>query len=356
MFNAKVSRPDFEQKDKNVTLTATIKSGLVTKTKDFKIVVKREGLTDEQATVKDAAAIVIPLKVSSNIDLPFKGANGTTITWSSVNTGVISNTGVVSRPAKEELETTIQITARVTKGTASQEKQFSVTVLPWTASEELEDAAQKVTWELIKGTNIDKNNIIENLVFPSTVGRSITVKTWKSSNESFCNATGEITRPTYTQGPININITCILEHDQKSKTVVLDGIWVKPKEITNTEVVELSKVELVESLFLGNNVSLSSVTENMKLPKYFDKGILKSASIAWSLLKQGGEELPNAPAISITDDNTHFTCIITRPSHGDGNYQCRLKANITSNLEGDSPHTDNKQFSVTILKQDAIVS
>lgn len=354
MFNAKVTRPDFEQKDKNVVLTATIKSGLVTKTKDFNIIVKREGLTDEQATVKDAAAISIPLRVSGNMDLPFKGTNGTVITWGSVNTGVISNTGVVTRPAKEEPETTIEITAIVTKGVAKQEKKFSVTVLPWTAPEELDDATTKVTWELIKGTNIDKSNIIENLSFPSTVGRSISVKTWKSSNETFCGSTGNITRPTYTQGPININITCILEHEGQSKTIVLDGIWIKPKDITNAEVVELSKVELVESLFLGSNVSLSSVTENMKLPKYFDKGALKSASIVWSLLKQGGEELPNAPAISITDDNTHYTCIITRPSHGDGNYQCRLKANITSNLEGDSPHTDNKQFSVTILKQDAI--
>lgn len=354
MYNAKITRPDFESKDKVVALTATIKSGLVTKTKQFSVVVKREGLTDEQSAIKDASAIVIPLKVSSNITFPLTGANGTTITWSSVNTGVISNTGVITRPAKGEPEETIQVTARVTKGAASQEKQFSITVLPWTAPEELEDAVAKVTWELIKGNNVDKNNVTEQLIFPSTVGRSISVKTWKSSNEAFCKSTGEVTRPTYTQGPININVTCILEHDGKSKTVVLDSIWIKPKEITNTEVVELAKAELVESIFLGTNVSLSSITESMKLPKFFDNTALKNASIVWSLLNSSGGELSNSAAISITDNTTYYNCIITRPSHGDGNYQCRLKANITANIEGDSPHTDNKQFTITILKQDSI--
>jgi hypothetical protein len=65
--------------------------------------------------------------ISSNMALPTTGLYGTTITYSSSNTALLSNTGVVTNP---EDEITVTLTATITKGSSSSTKIFSVTVIP----------------------------------------------------------------------------------------------------------------------------------------------------------------------------------------------------------------------------------
>ena len=64
--------------------------------------------------------------VTANLNLPASGARGATIAWASSNPAVVSNTGVVS--ASPNGDVTLTLTARITKGTASMVKTFTVTV------------------------------------------------------------------------------------------------------------------------------------------------------------------------------------------------------------------------------------
>lgn len=354
MLIAKVTRPDFDSEDATVKLTAAVTCGSVTKVKEFTMIVKREGLTDDQAIIKDLNAIVIPKETKVDIELPLEGENGTTIKWSSGTPGSITNTGKVTRPDKGQPAIPVILTATVTKGTASQEKSFTVSVLPWTVSEELADAISKVNWELIKNENTDRQNIITDLKFPQTVGRGVIIEAWTTSNAAFCTSAGKITRPTYTQGPVNINVTAQLKHENLTEQVTIDNLWIKPMTITNAELVDLAKVELVESMFIGENESASKITQNMKLPKFFDKQVLRQVSVTWSITDLAGTEITNSNVVSIVEGGSVYDCIITRPAHGDANYQCKLKATITAKAtDGGTQATGDKSFVITVLKLDA---
>ncbi|MDP2426019.1 MAG: hypothetical protein Q8M70_06685, partial [bacterium] len=55
--------------------------------------------------------IKLPAEVAGNIVLPTTGAYGSTITWTSANTAIVSNAGVVTRPAED---TNVKLTYRIT--------------------------------------------------------------------------------------------------------------------------------------------------------------------------------------------------------------------------------------------------
>ena len=68
----------------------------------------------------------IPAKTTSDITLPTKGFNNTTITWASSNTDIISNEGKVTK-ASEETEVTL--TATIKSGNETVSKAYKTTVL-----------------------------------------------------------------------------------------------------------------------------------------------------------------------------------------------------------------------------------
>ncbi|MEK3911884.1 S-layer homology domain-containing protein [Paenibacillus sp. FSL H7-0331] len=118
--------------DTSVTLTATISKGSITATKAFTVLVKATG-NSETAVAASINALVIgytsgdsATSVTQNLTLATTdAANGTTITWSSSNTAVVSNTGVVVRQAAD---TVVTLTATVSSGSNSGTKEFQVTV------------------------------------------------------------------------------------------------------------------------------------------------------------------------------------------------------------------------------------
>lgn len=63
--------------------------------------------------------------VSANLNLPTSATRGTVISWTSSNPAVVSPTGVVTQGVND---VTLTLTARISKGTASTTKTFTVTV------------------------------------------------------------------------------------------------------------------------------------------------------------------------------------------------------------------------------------
>ncbi|MFC4403715.1 family 43 glycosylhydrolase [Gracilibacillus xinjiangensis] len=70
--------------------------------------------------------------IMNNLSLPTKGEAGTTIVWESSDQDVVTNDGIVNRPKYGEDPKVINLSATVTKGTASNTKTFELTVLPET--------------------------------------------------------------------------------------------------------------------------------------------------------------------------------------------------------------------------------
>ncbi|KAB8138178.1 family 43 glycosylhydrolase [Gracilibacillus oryzae] len=68
--------------------------------------------------------------VAGNLTLPTEGAQETVIQWESSNPSIVTEEGIVNRPAYGEEAVTVTLTGTVTKGTASSTKTFDLTVIP----------------------------------------------------------------------------------------------------------------------------------------------------------------------------------------------------------------------------------
>lgn len=119
-----VTRPGVSESDATVVLTATL-PGSVQKT--FTVTVKRN-LTEAQSVQEDKDALDLgdTSNVTYDLTLPTKGAQGSTITWSSSDSSTVSSTGKVTTP--ESGSKTVTLTATITKGSITDTKEFTVTV------------------------------------------------------------------------------------------------------------------------------------------------------------------------------------------------------------------------------------
>ena len=126
---AVVTRPSGN--DEVVTLTATITKGSISHTKTITVTVS--GLSPGFTDSLSSSDIIGPNpdldNVTTDLNLPAAGDDGHIITWSSSNTSVITDSGLVTRPAAGSSNVTVTMTAVITDGTNTITKDFSVTVL-----------------------------------------------------------------------------------------------------------------------------------------------------------------------------------------------------------------------------------
>ncbi|MFI9833338.1 family 43 glycosylhydrolase [Streptomyces sp. NPDC051913] len=125
----KVTRPAAGEPDAHATLTATLKKGTVTDTRTFEVTVLPD-FDDQSATEQAAGALTVHNldDVRGNLTLPAAGDYGTKVAWSSASSDVITDEGVVHRPAHGDGATTVELTATVTKGDAKTARTFTAKV------------------------------------------------------------------------------------------------------------------------------------------------------------------------------------------------------------------------------------
>ncbi|GHT22760.1 hypothetical protein FACS189430_05010 [Bacteroidia bacterium] len=139
--NGTVTRPASTANDAAVTLTASITKGSANDTKVFSITVSKFATTEAETHAAAVAAAKAALTwdaiknantletaVTTALTLATAGAEGTSISWSSNNPSVIAADGTVTRPPYEAGDATVTLTASITKGSASDTKEFSITV------------------------------------------------------------------------------------------------------------------------------------------------------------------------------------------------------------------------------------
>ncbi len=160
----------------------------------------------EQANTAASALLLDNLSsVSVNMSLPKTGLNGSSITWSSSNTAVISNTGVVSRPAVGAASVNVTLTASVTSGYITVKKSFVATVIPY--YNDATSAQMDANGLSLKG---NLTNLSLNLSLPITGSQGSSI-TWSSSNSSVLSNTGAILqRPAKGSGNIPVTLTATI--------------------------------------------------------------------------------------------------------------------------------------------------
>lgn len=88
-------------------------------------------LNDNDIVKSDKAKIYLGniFTVDTDLDLPLEGKLGSTITWESRNTSVISNDGKVTRPESGRGNVIVSLLATITKGNAFDTREYEITVV-----------------------------------------------------------------------------------------------------------------------------------------------------------------------------------------------------------------------------------
>ncbi len=148
-----VSRPSYIQGNQVVEVSAVIKNESLEKTKYFSFNVKKDLPTDADILSEDKKWLYSEDRLGddslynhinssilrendsqfnliNDLDLPPNAPNGSTIVWTSSDTGVISNSGDVIRPDNDEGSKQVTLTADISSGAESESIEFDFTVLP----------------------------------------------------------------------------------------------------------------------------------------------------------------------------------------------------------------------------------
>jgi len=162
-----------------VTMTATIKKGIITETKVIPLSVV--AWTNEEEVDLDLTAIswesikglnAIRTEINTDLTLPTKGAHGSLIAWTSTAADAISATGKVVRPSFSEGDRTVSLTGFVSKGDVTKTVYFmanKVMKLPITNLEAVVRSISVVDASVIKGDNVSLNQVVENMILPKNV-------------------------------------------------------------------------------------------------------------------------------------------------------------------------------------------
>ncbi|MHB9056894.1 MAG: immunoglobulin-like domain-containing protein [Paludibacteraceae bacterium] len=126
-----VTRPSAGTEPVYLTLTATLTKNGISTTKDFAVRVMPY-LSDSESVAIDISNLFLSENITllrSNLVLPLSGNEGSSISWSSNNTDVLSNGGaIINRPPKGSGDVIVTLKATLTKGSAVSTKSFTVIV------------------------------------------------------------------------------------------------------------------------------------------------------------------------------------------------------------------------------------
>lgn len=200
--------------DISIQLTVTVSDGENSTSKNFDVVILQNPDLENpnQLSISEINEILnslnIPEESHDDLFLP-NSFMGVDITWSSANSDLIDDNGIVTRPTFEEGDELITLTATGTSGENVSSVFFTVNVvaLPEEIDEDL------LYFEEIIENFIFNYSIVSNdLYLPSTAGN--VAVTWESSNEMYLTDGGFVTQPFFETGDQVVVLTAIFTYQE----------------------------------------------------------------------------------------------------------------------------------------------
>ncbi|MEU1184424.1 family 43 glycosylhydrolase [Streptomyces sp. NPDC005820] len=172
--------------------------------------VATQGVEDDKAALDlgDTSA------VTADLTLPKTGtAGGSTITWASDDTDLVTDAGKVTRPNAGQPDGHATLTATLKKGSVTATRTFDVTVLAaFDDATATEQAAEALTVH-----NLD--DVRGNLTLPDS-GTYGTDVTWSSADPDVVSAAGVVHRPAHGAGATTVDLTAtVTKGDAKTTRV-----------------------------------------------------------------------------------------------------------------------------------------
>lgn len=242
-----ISRPDIiddygavirPAADTNVRLTATVMRGNSSEKKSFTVLVKAadaQSRPDAQLVNDVAASLEIGYaegdsasSVTKPITLASGGADGVEISWDSSQPTIVTAYGGVNR---QYSDIAVVLTANITKGSASRQKQFTITVkaadvapdnpnagADKAASDAESVAADKNNLKIVYAPGDSESSVTSNLTLPA-IGDSGSSIYWESSNPNIISSGGVVNRDSDDE---NVTLTAVLSKGSSTATSVFN--------------------------------------------------------------------------------------------------------------------------------------
>ncbi|MGW8440046.1 immunoglobulin-like domain-containing protein [Paenibacillus sp. S33] len=265
-----LTRPSYNSGDTDVTLTATLQLAGLTKTKDFTVHVLRLPMSDTEAVDAAYKALELPITtVTGDVYLPKDALNGVQVSWSSNQPQFLDHTGHVTFPTYVQGDQTITLEAVVSRGAVELRKTFSLLVpaLPVSADEAVNLAANTLNLDYPQG-------IKDSIALPRT-GAFDTQIDWSSDQPDILSNSGQVNRPKYTDGDVNVQLMAIISKGAASvqRTFTITVL----KALPNTPYVRLNGsnpivLETGDSFTDPGASVLDSVYGNILIPELSGSG------------------------------------------------------------------------------------
>ena len=245
--------------DIQVTLTATLTKGQATKQKIFTVTVLRDQDRADVKTAYNKLEIGYKTgdksdKVTQNLTLPktVAEAAGVSITWKSDKPETVKDDGTVIRPVEADIQVTL--TATLTKGQATKQKTFTVTVLRDQDIADLESALKKL--KIGYKNQWDNERLVRgDLILPDKVdGFTGVAVTWESNNTDIIKNDGKVTRPDL---DTKVTLTATLK---KNKAEIKKPFTVKVIGFAKEQVEDALSAATVTPLVIQKSHSLYQIT------------------------------------------------------------------------------------------------
>lgn len=265
-----LTRPTYNSGDTDVTLTATLQLTGLTKTKDFTAHVLRLPMSDTEAVDTAYKALELPITtVTGDVYLPKDALNGVQVSWSSNQPEFLDHTGHVTFPSYVQGDQTITLEAVVSRGGVELRKTFSLLVpaLPVSADEAVNLAANTL--------NLDYPQGIKDSIALPRAGAFDTQIDWSSDQPDILSNSGQVNRPKYTDGDMNVQLIAIISKGtasvQRAFTITV------LKALPNTPYVRLNGnnpivLETGDSFTDPGASVLDSVYGNILIPEFSGSG------------------------------------------------------------------------------------
>lgn len=276
-----------ESEDKNVKLTAEITYDGKTKTHEFNVLVKKVGASvsdsDYVSSAKTALSIVSEVHPGTErIDLPssykVSGTVAVNVAWASGNASVITDDGNVTYRAGKDFQD-VKMTATLTKGSASQTKEFTVRVY-----DDVVLYVNKAKEALSIPTDVPAD--VNKITLPTSISGYTGVSvSWSSGKTSVISNTGAITHENGT-GSTSVTLTATLSCGTKTAAKTFNvSVMQKAKVITAADILNMAVENLSATI---NSLIDPSIyyPQSIQLPGSITvndgSGTQKNVSISWN--------------------------------------------------------------------------
>lgn len=272
--------------------------------------------------------------VSNNVTLMSSTTNGCSVAWTTTDASLVATNGTVNRPAYLSNDQSVTLTATISKGTASQTTNFTLTIkkLPATDAEKVTVDARDVAVGYASGDSA--TYVTQNVTLTNQGPVFGTAISWTSTADAVIGTDGTVNRPAFSpDGDTNVTLTAVAELNANYATN--SSFTLTVKQLADPAIAEVSNDAALLTITYAAGESATAVSNDITL----STGGPSGTTISWE---------SDTPGVISTNGT------VNRPAYGGGNATVSLTATVLkSSYPGQTPdRTETIGFTLTVIQQE----